>query len=165
MEGIGDAELPPRTMAEAGTASLCQSRAWSAKIVTSAWWVRAEQVSKTAPSGEYLGTGSFMIRGTKNFLPPMPMVYGITFVFVADDTLRAKRKEEREQRVGGDEDKEMEERSARYLSMIEQQQRSRTPTASEGEEEEASWEEEYERKEMGKSRDRWHNSSNRMHCY
>lgn len=129
-------ELPPRTMAEAGTASLCQSRAWSAKIVTSAWWVKAEQVSKTAPSGEYLGTGSFMVRGTKNFLPPMPMVYGITFVFVADDILKAKRKGERErQQVVRSEDKEMEERSARYLSMIEQEQRSRTPTTSENEDE------------------------------
>jgi hypothetical protein len=28
------------------------------------------QVSKTAPTGEYLPTGSFMIRGKKNFLPP-----------------------------------------------------------------------------------------------
>ena len=126
-------ELPPRTMAEAGTASLCQSRAWSAKIVTSAWWVRAEQVSKTAPSGEYLGTGSFMIRGAKNFLPPMPMVYGITFAFVADETLKAKRKEEREQQTMREEDTEMEERTARYLSMMEQQHRSRTPTASEDE--------------------------------
>ncbi len=28
------------------------------------------QVSKAAPSGEYLVTGSFMIRGKKNYLPP-----------------------------------------------------------------------------------------------
>lgn len=28
------------------------------------------QVSKTAPTGEYLVTGSFMIRGRKNYLPP-----------------------------------------------------------------------------------------------
>ena len=30
----------------------------------------ARQVSKTAPTGEYLVTGSFMIRGKKNYLPP-----------------------------------------------------------------------------------------------
>lgn len=144
-------ELPPRTMAEAGTASLCQSRAWSAKIVTSAWWVGAEQVSKTAPSGEYLGTGSFMIRGTKNFLPPMPMIYGVTFAFVADDTLKARRKEERVRGGGvlrGEEDEEMEGRVARYLSMIEQQ-RSRTPTASEEEEDESSGESSGEEGEQG----------------
>jgi hypothetical protein len=40
-----------------------------------------EQVSKTAPSGEYLPTGSFMIRGKKNFLPPHPLVMGLSFLF------------------------------------------------------------------------------------
>lgn len=32
--------------------------------------VKPIQVSKTAPTGEYLTTGSFMIRGKKNYLPP-----------------------------------------------------------------------------------------------
>lgn len=44
--------------------AICHSAAWDAKVVTSAWWVNHDQVSKTAPSGEYLTTGSFMIRGT-----------------------------------------------------------------------------------------------------
>lgn len=39
------------------------------------------QVSKTAPSGEYLPTGSFMIRGRKNFLPPHPLVMGFAVLF------------------------------------------------------------------------------------
>lgn len=39
------------------------------------------QVSKTAPTGEYLSTGSFMIRGKKNFLPPCYLVYGFGFLF------------------------------------------------------------------------------------
>ena len=43
--------------------AICHSAAWDAKVVTSAWWVNHDQVSKTAPSGEYLTTGSFMIRG------------------------------------------------------------------------------------------------------
>ena len=37
---------------EAGQASVCRSSAWVARVVTSAWWVGADQVSKTAPSGE-----------------------------------------------------------------------------------------------------------------
>lgn len=113
--------IPPRTLAEAGTASLCQSRAWQAKIVTSAWWVRADQVSKTAPSGEYLSTGSFMVRGTKHFLPPMPMIYGLAFVFVVDDEMRARRKAKRiiNDSHEADVDNEMAEKTHRYLSMIE----------------------------------------------
>ena len=86
---------PPKTLHEAGNFSICASRAWEAKIVTSAWWVRAEQVSKTAPSGEYLGTGSFMIRGTKNFLPPMQLSLSFGFVFVVDEEARAAKKAER----------------------------------------------------------------------
>ncbi|KNC49280.1 serologically defined colon cancer antigen 1 [Thecamonas trahens ATCC 50062] len=73
--------IPPNTLAEAGCACVSRSAAWSAKIVSSAWWVYAHQVSKTAPSGEYLSTGSFMIRGKKNFLPPNPLVMGYGIVF------------------------------------------------------------------------------------
>lgn len=39
------------------------------------------QVSKSAPTGESLPTGSFMVRGKKNFLPPVPLVMGFTFLF------------------------------------------------------------------------------------
>lgn len=39
------------------------------------------QVSKTAPTGEYLTAGSFMVRGRKNFLPPQPLVFGFAFLF------------------------------------------------------------------------------------
>lgn len=86
---------PPKTLHEAGNFSICASRAWEAKIVTSAWWVRSDQVSKTAPSGEYLGTGSFMIRGSKNFLPPMQLSLSFGFVFVVDDETRAAKKAQR----------------------------------------------------------------------
>lgn len=60
--------VPPKTLNEAGTMAICNSAAWDAKVVTSAWWVHHDQVSKTAPSGEYLTTGSFMIRGEDSFI-------------------------------------------------------------------------------------------------
>ncbi|KAI9098744.1 hypothetical protein DFS34DRAFT_649448 [Phlyctochytrium arcticum] len=77
--------ISPTTLHQAGTMSVCQSRAWEAKIVTSAWWVWDHQVSKTAPTGEYLTTGSFMIRGKKNWLPPVQLVYGYGIMFRVDD--------------------------------------------------------------------------------
>lgn len=92
---------PPKTLHEAGTFSICFSRAWEAKIVTSAWWVKAEQVSKTAPSGEYLGTGSFMIRGQKNFLPPMQLSLSFGFVFALDEEERKNKMLERKKREEG----------------------------------------------------------------
>ncbi|XP_072545946.1 ribosome quality control complex subunit NEMF isoform X2 [Salminus brasiliensis] len=77
--------IPPRTLTEAGTMAVCYSAAWDAKVITSAWWVHHNQVSKTAPTGEYLTTGSFMIRGKKNFLPPSYLIMGFSFLFKVDE--------------------------------------------------------------------------------
>lgn len=37
--------VPPKTLNEAGVMAVCYSSAWEAKIITSAWWVYANQVS------------------------------------------------------------------------------------------------------------------------
>ncbi|XP_012682273.2 nuclear export mediator factor NEMF [Clupea harengus] len=87
--------IPPRTLTEAGTMSVCYSAAWDAKVVTSAWWVHHHQVSKTAPTGEYLTTGSFMIRGKKNFLPPSYLIMGFGFLFKVDEESVLRHKGER----------------------------------------------------------------------
>ncbi|XP_042310967.1 nuclear export mediator factor NEMF [Sceloporus undulatus] len=78
--------IPPRTLTEAGTMALCYSAAWDARVITSAWWVYHHQVSKTAPTGEYLTTGSFMIRGKKNFLPPSYLMMGFSFLFKVEES-------------------------------------------------------------------------------
>ncbi|KAJ8341664.1 hypothetical protein SKAU_G00339550 [Synaphobranchus kaupii] len=87
--------IPPRTLTEAGTMSVCYSAAWDAKVITSAWWVHHHQVSKTAPTGEYLTTGSFMIRGKKNFLPPSYLMMGFGFLFKVDEQCVWRHREER----------------------------------------------------------------------
>ncbi len=77
--------IPLMTLSEAGQACVARSAAWDAKVVTSAYWVYPDQVSKTAPSGEYLTTGSMMIRGRKNFLPSQPLVMGIGWLFKLEE--------------------------------------------------------------------------------
>ena len=62
--------VSPISLNEAGMYCICRSSAWEQKLITGAFWVYHHQVSKTAPSGEYLQTGSFMIRGKKNYLHP-----------------------------------------------------------------------------------------------
>jgi predicted ribosome quality control (RQC) complex YloA/Tae2 family protein len=74
-------DVPPKTLSEAGGMAASFSSAWDAKIVSGAYWVRHDQVSKTAPTGEYLTAGAFMIRGKKNFLPPVPLVVGYGILF------------------------------------------------------------------------------------
>ncbi|XP_049755395.1 ribosome quality control complex subunit NEMF isoform X2 [Elephas maximus indicus] len=97
--------VPPRTLTEAGTMALCYSAAWDARVITSAWWVYHHQVSKTAPTGEYLTTGSFMIRGKKNFLPPSYLMMGFSFLFKVDESCVWRHWGERKVRVQ-DEDME-----------------------------------------------------------
>ncbi|NWR56606.1 NEMF factor, partial [Bucorvus abyssinicus] len=106
--------IPPRTLTEAGTMALCYSAAWDARVVTSAWWVSHNQVSKTAPTGEYLTTGSFMIRGKKNFLPPSYLMMGFSFLFKVDESCVWRHREERKIKVQ-DEDVETVSSSAGEL--------------------------------------------------
>ena len=73
---------------EAGAMTVCRSGAWAAKAMVAAYWVHANQVSKTAPSGEYLVTGSFMIYGKKNYLSPMLLEMGFGIIFrLADESV------------------------------------------------------------------------------
>uniref|UniRef100_A0A0E0EMT4 CCHC-type domain-containing protein n=1 Tax=Oryza meridionalis TaxID=40149 RepID=A0A0E0EMT4_9ORYZ len=97
-----DNPIPPLTLNQAGSFTVCHSKAWDSKIVTSAWWVYPHQVSKTAPTGEYLTVGSFMIRGKKNFLPPHPLVMGFGILFRLDESSLASHLNER--RVRGEDE-------------------------------------------------------------
>ena len=83
-----DAPIPPSTLSQAGALSVSTSSAWDSKAVMAAWWVDAGQVSKTAPTGEYLTTGGFMIRGKKNFLPPSQLLLGFGVLFLVSEDSR-----------------------------------------------------------------------------
>jgi hypothetical protein len=65
--------------------AVCYSVAWEAKVLANAWWVYHHQVSKQAPTGEYIGTGSFMIRGKKNYLISSALVFGFGLMYKLDD--------------------------------------------------------------------------------
>ncbi|XP_033356779.1 nuclear export mediator factor NEMF homolog isoform X1 [Bombus vosnesenskii] len=99
----GSDSVPPKTLAEAGTMAVAYSIAWDAKVVAGAWWVNNDQVSKTAPTGEYLTTGSFMIRGKKNYLPPCQLVMGLGFLFRLEESSIERHKDERRVRIIDDE--------------------------------------------------------------
>uniref|UniRef100_A0A1A7WC97 Ribosome quality control complex subunit NEMF n=1 Tax=Iconisemion striatum TaxID=60296 RepID=A0A1A7WC97_9TELE len=109
--------IPPRTLTEAGTMAVCYSAAWDAKIITSAWWVHHHQVSKTAPTGEYLTTGSFMIRGKKNFLPPSYLIMGFGFLFKVDEQCVFRHRGERKVKTV---EEDMEEVTSRTSELLEE---------------------------------------------
>jgi len=100
--------LPPLTLQQAGNFSICQSSAWKNKVVTSAYWVHDDQVSKTARSGEYLTQGSFVVRGKKNILKHTQLVMGFALLFKLADESIANHLDERKPKYFKDENEEYE---------------------------------------------------------
>lgn len=50
-----------------------------------AYWVKPEQVSKTAPTGESVARGAFVVRGSRNPVPRLPMELGVGKVGLGKD--------------------------------------------------------------------------------
>ncbi len=69
---------PERTIREAAQLAASYSRAWREMLgAVNVYWVNPDQVSKTPPSGQFLKKGSFMIRGSKNFVRGVPLQIAI----------------------------------------------------------------------------------------
>ena len=60
--------IPPMSIEEAAGFEVCHSPSWTNNVLSQVYWVNAEQVSKTPPTGMYIATGSFIIRGRRNFV-------------------------------------------------------------------------------------------------
>lgn len=80
-QGNPDSLISPSTLSQAGTLCVATSSAWESKAVMSAWWVQADQVSKSAGPAGILPTGEFAIKGEKNFLAPSQLVLGLGVMF------------------------------------------------------------------------------------
>lgn len=66
---VAPADATPRELSETAIATASYSRAWKKGVgELEVYWVRGSQVSKTTKSGEYMGKGSFMIYGSREFM-------------------------------------------------------------------------------------------------
>ena len=81
-EQTGGSSPPLNILLRAGDFLVCMSHNWKANRAENAYYVNSDQVSKTAPSGEYINKGSFMVRGKKNFLPECRLELGIGVLFI-----------------------------------------------------------------------------------
>lgn len=62
------------TIEEAGRFAVAFSKAWRAGLASvDAFWVTADQVSKTPMTGEFVARGSWVIHGSKHFLKDLPL--------------------------------------------------------------------------------------------
>ncbi|NHK31103.1 MAG: fibronectin-binding domain-containing protein [Asgard group archaeon] len=74
-------EIPQTTIKEAAQFSVVYSKAWKDNLsAQDTYWVTSEQVSFSAPSGEYLAKGSFIIKGTKNLLKNVPLEIAVGII-------------------------------------------------------------------------------------
>jgi predicted ribosome quality control (RQC) complex YloA/Tae2 family protein len=68
---------PEKTIEEAAMVAASYSTGWNHFGSLDCYWVYPEQVTKSPPSGEYLTTGAFFIKGSKNFITvPLEMAIG-----------------------------------------------------------------------------------------
>ncbi len=66
----GKGGIGTHTIHEAAVATASYSRTWKGGLQSvEVFWVKPEQVTKEAKSGEYISKGAFMIYGKKNYLP------------------------------------------------------------------------------------------------
>ncbi len=69
---------PQQSLKEAAQFAASFSRAWKEMFgAIDVFWVHPHQVSKSPPSGQYLGKGSFIIRGAKNYVRNVPLTVAI----------------------------------------------------------------------------------------
>ncbi|USS41685.1 NFACT family protein [Thermococcus aggregans] len=70
-----------KTIFEACQFAVSMSRAWKDGIYSAdAYWADPSQVTKKAPSGEYLGKGAFMVYGKRNWMHGLPLKLAVGIV-------------------------------------------------------------------------------------
>jgi hypothetical protein len=70
----GGEEVPESTLQEAAQFAVSYSSLWKAGHFSGdCYWVKAEQVTKTPESGEYIRKGAFIIRGERNYFKDIPL--------------------------------------------------------------------------------------------
>lgn len=78
-------EIPDSTLEEACKFAVTYSKAWKKNIGSDdAYWVYPDQVTKEAPTGEFLGKGAFRIKGERNYIKNLPVETAIGIVEVED---------------------------------------------------------------------------------
>ena len=70
-----------KTIFEACQFAVSMSKAWSEGVYSAdAYWAYPNQVTKKAPSGEYLGKGAFMVYGKRNWYHGIPLKLAVGII-------------------------------------------------------------------------------------
>ena len=81
-------QIPDEVKREAVAFAVSYSRAWKAGLrAADVYWVPSDQVTKTPPTGEYLGKGAFMIYGDRNYVRGAPLGFNLC-VTISDGSFK-----------------------------------------------------------------------------
>jgi len=77
-----------KSLFEACQFAVSMSRAWKEGLYSGdAYWTEPNQVTKKAPSGEYLGKGAFMVYGKRNWMHGLPVKLAVGIVQYEEEKL------------------------------------------------------------------------------
>ncbi|WP_456365846.1 ribosome rescue protein RqcH [Thermococcus sp.] len=77
----GGQKAGEKTVFEACQFAVSMSRAWSQGLYSAdAYWAYPDQVTKQAPSGEYMGKGAFMVYGKRNWMHGLPLELAVGII-------------------------------------------------------------------------------------
>ena len=83
VDKLGDERINEEKLLEAATMALCWSRAWAGGGAHgTVYSVKPAQVSKTAQTGEFVGKGSFIVRGQRQWFKDLDVQIGIGIVAI-----------------------------------------------------------------------------------
>ncbi|MEM2971789.1 MAG: ribosome rescue protein RqcH [Candidatus Bathyarchaeia archaeon] len=78
-----------QTLKEAGEFAAAFSRGWREGFAsTDVYWVKPNQLSKSAPSGEYVPRGAFVVSGKRNWMRSVPLKVAVGVVAEENDKIR-----------------------------------------------------------------------------
>lgn len=79
-------EVPEKDLNEVASLAASYSKAWKAGLSSAdVFWVYGDQVKLSAPAGEYLPKGSFMVYGQRNYIRGVRLMIGIGVIYLGDD--------------------------------------------------------------------------------
>lgn len=83
-----DKDVSEQTLQQSAEFAAAFSRGWREGFgSTDVYWVKPNQLSKSAPSGEYVTRGAFIVRGKRNWLRRIPLRLGIG-VLIGKSTIK-----------------------------------------------------------------------------
>jgi hypothetical protein len=85
IKDINNRDNIEQSLAQAAQATVSFSRAWNDGLFSAdAYWIRANQIKRAAPAGQFLPRGSFIVEGKRNYIKGIELRVAIGIIKLND---------------------------------------------------------------------------------